>query len=148
MTTNNTTIIRKSTTSTTGYEIVFDDKVIAIEQKVLTRKGDDYSLVLPENPSNRRYYTIGKVEAAGGEVELTYKESNPTGPRGESGPRKGLEEYLEGEDRETYLRLVEKAKANRDAQKAKPKTKAELMAELEAMQALVAQLTKKEDEEA
>lgn len=142
------TIIRKSTTSTTGYEIVFDDKVLPIEQKLPTKKGDDYSLVLPENPSNRRYFTIGKIEAAGGEIELTYKESNPSGPRGESGPRKGLEEYLEGDDRETYLRLVEKAKANRDAQKQKPKTKAELEAELEALQALVAKLTAKEDEEA
>ena len=41
--------------------------------------------------------------------------SKTLGPRTESAPRKGLEEYLEGEDKAMYLALVEKAKANREA---------------------------------
>lgn len=136
--TTNTTIIRRSATSPTGYELVVNGVATPIDQKLPTKKGDDFSLVLPENPTNRRYFTVGKVEKAGGEVELTEKEA-PT-QRGESTPRKGLEEYLEGEDRETYLRLVEKAKANRDAQKSKPKTKAELEALLEQALAELAQM--------
>lgn len=147
MTNNNTTIIRRNPSAKFGYEWVQitdgQETVIALNKKTT----DDY-LYLPENPFNRRLIGLNFLAKQPDEWEVTYRDAAPRTTTGTSAPRKGLEEYLEGEDRETYLRLVEKAKANRDAQKQKPKTKAELMAELEAMQALVAQLTKKEDEEA
>lgn len=106
-----TTIIRKSTTSNTGYEIVYDDKIVEIEK---TYPGEPTTLVLPENPSNRKYFSSKKVDAAGGEIELTYKESKTFGPRTESTPKKSLEEYLDDEDKALYLALVEKAKKNRE----------------------------------
>lgn len=141
------TIIRKSTSARFGYEWVEivdgNETVIALNKKTT----DDY-LHLPENPFNRRLIGLNFLAKQGDEWEVTYRDAAPRTPSATTTPKKGLEEYLEGEDRETYLKLVEKAKANRDAQKAKPKTKAELMAELEALQTLVAQLTKKEDEEA
>lgn len=127
------TIIRTSTVSATGYELVFGDNVVSIDK---TYPGEPTTLVLPENPSNRKYFSSKKVDAAGGELELEYKESKSFGPRSESTPRKALEDWLEGEDRATYLALIEKAKANRDAAqkaaKAPKKSKADLEAELEA----------------
>ena len=115
-----TTIIRKSTLSATGYELVVDGKIVLIDK---TYPGEATTLVLPENPSNRKYFSSKKVEAAGGEIELEYKESRTLGPRSESTPRKALEDYLEGEDRELYLALVEKAKkAREEAHKKVPLT--------------------------
>ena len=110
MTTN--TIIRTSATSLTGYEIVFDDKVISIDK---TYPNEPTTLILPENPSNRKYFSSKKVDAAGGEIELTFKETRTLGSRTESSaPRKGLEEYLDEDDKALYLALVEKAKKNRE----------------------------------
>lgn len=139
MTTN--TIIRKSTLSATGYELVFDGKVVLIDK---TYPGEATTLVLPENPSNRKYFSSKKVDAAGGEMELEYKESRTLGPRSESTPRKALEDYLEGEDKELYLELVEKAKkAREEAHKKAPLTEEEKLlrviaretAKLEALRA-------------
>ena len=136
-----TTIIRKSTLSATGYELVVDGNVVLIDK---TYPGEATTLVLPENPSNRKYFSSKKVDAAGGEVELEYKESRTLGPRSESTPRKGLEDYLEGEDKELYLALVEKAKkAREEAHKKVPLTEEEKLlriiaretAKLEALRA-------------
>lgn len=110
-------LVRKNDNTNTGYELVTIDDAgketaVAIDK---TYPGEPFTLVLPANEVNRKYFNSKKVEAAGGEIELTYKESKTIGPRAESAPRKGLEEYLEGEDKELYLKLVEKAKANREA---------------------------------
>lgn len=106
------TIIRKSNSAATGYEIVDNDVVTAIEK---TYPGEPFTLLLPENGANRKYFNSKKVDAAGGQIELAYKESKSFGPRAASTPRKGLEEFLEGDDKATYLALVEKAKAAREA---------------------------------
>ena len=136
-----TTIIRKSTLSATGYELVVDGSVVLIDK---TYPGEATTLVLPDNPSNRKYFSSKKVEAAGGEIELEYKESRTFGPRAESTPRKALEDYLEGEDKELYLALVEKAKkAREEAHKKVPLTEEEKLlriiaretAKLEALRA-------------
>lgn len=135
------TIIRTSTVSATGYELVFDGTVVSIDR---TYPGEPTTLVLPQNPSNRKYFSSKKVDAAGGELELEYKESKSFGPRQESAPRKGLEEWLDEDDKATFLALVEKAKANRAAaQKAATphkKSKAELEAELARLQEMLAKL--------
>lgn len=139
------TIIRTSTVSATGYELVYDGNVVSIDK---TYPGEPTTLVLPVNPSNRKYFSSKKVDAAGGELELEYKESKHTGPRSESTPRKGLEEWLDDEDRAAYLALVEKAKSNREAAqkaaKTPKKSKAELEAELEAALAELEALKKVE----
>lgn len=115
-------LVRKNSNTNTGYELVTIDDAgkevaVAIDR---TYPGEPFTLVLPPNGANRKYFNSKKVEAAGGTIELTYKESKTVGPRTESTPRKGLEEYLEGEDRAMYLALVEKAKANREAANKKP----------------------------
>lgn len=110
-------LVRRNSNTNTGYELVtIDDSgkeaTVSIDK---TYPNEPFTLVLPANESNRKYFNSKKVEAAGGEIELTYKESKTFGPRTESAPRKSLEEYLEGEDKAMYLALVEKAKANREA---------------------------------
>lgn len=141
-------LVRKNNESATGYAIVttHDDGTESVQPINHTDPANAMILKLPENPSNRKWFSIKKVEAAGGEIELTYKESKTLGPRTESAPRKGLEEYLEGEDREMYLALVEKAKkAREEANKKAPMTEYEKrvraveraqakLAELEAQQ--------------
>lgn len=141
------TIIRRNAMN--EYELVVIDDAGVDTVTLLTDrpKNEPDTLVLPANPSNRKYFNAKKVDNAGGEVELTYKESKSYGHRTESAPRKGLEEWLDDDDRALYLELVEKAKANREAaQKTakKAKTKAELEAELEAALAQLAALTKVE----
>ena len=111
------TFVRTSNNSKTGYELVTVDEkgnevVVPIDSQP---KGEPFTLILPENESNRKYFSSKKVDAAGGKIELTYKESKTFGHRSESTTRKGLEEYLEGDDKATYLALVEKAKAAREA---------------------------------
>lgn len=110
-------LVRRNSNTATGYELVTINEAgrevsIAIDK---TYPGEPFTLVLPTNEANRKYFNSKKVEAAGGEIELTYKETRTVGPRTESTPRKGLEEYLEGDEKVEYLRLVEKAKANREA---------------------------------
>ena len=112
------TIVRKSTISTTGYELVVIDEmgnenVHAIDKMVPAKSGTTMSLVLPDNPSNRKYWTIAKVEADGGESELTYKESKTFGPRA---PQKPLEEYMTEEELELkyqYERMLEEVEQRR-----------------------------------
>lgn len=110
------TIIRKGN-SNTGYELVtIDDQNNEVVKPIeKTYPNEPYTLILPANEVNRKYFNSKKVDNAGGEIELTYKETRLLGPRTESTPRKGLEEYLEGEEKELYLKLVEKAKKNRDS---------------------------------
>ena len=121
-------LVRKNSNTNTGYELVTIDDAgketaVAIDK---TDPANPMILKLPENASNRKWFSIKKVDAAGGEIELTYKESKTIGPRAESAPRKGLEEYLEGKDKEMYLALVEKAKkAREEANKKAPMTEYE-----------------------
>lgn len=118
-------LVRRNSSTNTGYELVTIDEAgkevaVAIDK---TYPNEPFTLVLPANEANRKYFNSKKVEAAGGEIELTYKESRTIGHRTESAPRKGLEEYLEGKDKETYLALVEKAKkAREEANKKAPMT--------------------------
>lgn len=118
-----TTIIT-STNSTTGYEIriVNDDGIV--ETKPITEIVDDgKTLKLPENPSNRKYFSIKKVNEANGEIELTYKATVTLGTSTNS--TKKLEDYLDESDRELYLALVEKAKKAKEEAAKKPKTEVE-----------------------
>lgn len=79
---------------------------------------DDRYLKLPANSVNRTWVSCAKIDKAPNQC-VDYGEdvkvARTLAPRGESTPRKGLEEYLEGKDKEMYLKLVEKAKANREA---------------------------------
>ena len=142
-------LVRRNSNTNTGYELVTINDAgkevsVAIDK---TYPNEPFTLVLPANEANRKYFNSKKVDAAGGEIELTYKESKPIGPRTESTPRKGLEEYLEGKDKEMYLALVEKAKkAREEANKKAPMSDLEkAMRAVERAQAKLAELQAKEN---
>lgn len=134
------TTIRTSNTSTTGYEMV-----VITSEGIETVTGIDTfdpnnpkSLKLPDNPSNRKYLSLATIEKAGGTLELTYKAprtlTKSDAPKAQT-PKiiKGLEEYLEGDEKAEYLRLVDKAQ--KVAQIAALKASiASTLAEIEALE--------------
>ena len=142
-------LVRRNSNTNTGYELVTindagKEVAVSIDK---TYPNEPFTLVLPANEANRKYFNSKKGDAAGGEIELTYKESKTIGPRTESTPRKGLEEYLEGKDKEMYLALVEKAKkAREEANKKAPMSNLEkAMRAVERAQAKLAELQEKEN---
>lgn len=118
-----TTIIRTSTTSTTGYELVIKDELgnETVQPIQSTYKNEPYTLVLPENPAGRKYMNSKKVDAAGGEIELVTINRNPDAEHPVS--RKSLLEYMTPEDKILYEEIMERAKkAREEATKRVPMT--------------------------
>lgn len=119
------TLVRKNEMAVAGYEMVIVHDNGTEEVKEVKVAWDNKSLELPENPANRKWLffsKIGNKEV----IELEYRPTRVLGPRGETSTKKPLEEYLEGEDKEMYLKLVEKArKAREEANKPKPMTELE-----------------------
>ena len=109
--------------SLTGYVLKVDDEGFVNELKIdRTYPGEPTTLVLPENPSNRKYFSSKKVDNSEEErVELTFKESRSLGPREGNSPRKSLVDYLTDEERAICKDLMEKAKARREEANKKPK---------------------------
>lgn len=114
MTTN--TIIRKSTTSTTGYELVIVQNGQETVHLLNDRpKNEPHTLILPENPSNRKYFNDLKVDKAGGQIELSYKETRTIGPKDPTktttpkSPKPSILEYLTEDERKIYDDLIRKA---------------------------------------
>lgn len=141
------TIIRTNNSTNTGYEMVItnDEGLETIVPIDKTYPNEPYTLVLPENPCNRKYFNSKKVDNNGGEIELTYKETKVLGPRSEQSDRRPLEDYLSPEDKELYLSLVEKAKKNREESRKKtPMTELEkAQRKVEKLQELIKQLQEK-----
>ena len=82
------------------------------------------SLKLPENPSNRKYLSIERVEKAPNQTyELTPKEARKNGPV-ERAPKKPDRDYLDEDDQITYDYLMNKI---REAKRPKPLTEREKM---------------------
>ena len=109
--------------SLTGYVLKVDDEGFVNELKIdRTYPGEPTTLVLPENPSNRKYFSSKKVDNSEEErVELTFKESRSLGPREGNSPRKSLVDYLTDADKAICKDLMEKAKARREEANKKPK---------------------------
>lgn len=107
----------------------------------------DYYLKLPANTCNRVWVSCAKVDKAPGQC-IDYgteaKVARVLGPREGNVERKPLEDYLDKNDRETYLALIEKAKAARAAANKKvPLTELEkAQRAVERAQARVALLSK------
>ena len=121
-------IIKKSEKSVTGYEMVVIDaegneKVTLLNDRP---KNEPHTLILPENPSNRKYFSDIKVDKSpDGEVELTYKATIQIGNRIASDKKPWLE-YLTEEERKLYDELKATAEARKaEAEKPKPKTELE-----------------------
>lgn len=107
----------------------------------------DYYLKLPVNTCNRVWVSCAKVDKAPGQC-IDYgaeaKVARVLGPREGNVERKPLEDYLDEEDRKTYLALIEKAKAARTAaNKKQPMSELEkAQRSVEKWQARVALLSK------
>lgn len=122
------TFITTSSKAATGYELRVqnDDNSVDVTYIEKTYPNEPYTLVLPQNPSNRKYFNSKKVDAAGGTIELTFKESKTFGPRTNNGePKKKLEDYLTDEEKSILADIMAKAKARREADKPKPLTEVE-----------------------
>ena len=108
-------IIRKSEVSMSGYELVVIDEgveeVLLINERV---KKDPKVLILPDNPSNRKYFTDNKVDKNGGEIELSYKESRSLDKSDKSDKsdikvsKSKILEYMTEEERKIYDEIIEK----------------------------------------
>lgn len=144
--------ITRSNSSKTGYELVTisDDGQKSVQLIDKTYPNEPYTLVLPQNASNRKYFNSKKVEAAGGTIELEYKESKTFGPRTTSTTQtatksaKPIEDYLNDEDKATYLALVAKANKAREIEKAKQQYEEALKLYNELLNANKADKTSKE----
>lgn len=107
----------------------------------------DYYLKLPVNTCNRVWVSCAKVDKAPGQC-IDYgaeaKVARVLGPREGNVERKPLEDYLNEEDRKTYLALIEKAKAAKAAANKKQPTSELEKAQraVEKWQARVALLSK------
>ena len=116
--------IRQNVSTKTGYEIVSIDELGNENVQPITDiTKDGKSYILPDNPSNRHFWAISRVQDE--PVELTYKESKTFGPRDNSQPRKKLEDYLTDEEKAIIEDLMNKAKARKEADKPKPLTEVE-----------------------
>ena len=107
------------------------------------------SLKLPENPSNRKYLSIERIEKSPNQTyELTPKDPRKNGPI-ERTPKKPDRDYLSDEDKLIYDNLMNKireAKELEKAQKNRPLTEAEkLMRTIERLQSKLEKLNEKGD---
>ena len=80
------TFIRENKDATLGYELVIrnDDGIETTIEITEKDPNNDGSLKLPENPSNRKYFSISRIK---GETELTYKEKRTIEKSTEGKPR-------------------------------------------------------------
>ena len=125
------TYITKSENAATGYElrIVHDNGEVEVKYIETTYKGEPKTLVLPENPSNRKYFNSDKVDKAGGTIELTYKESKTLGQKvseGKPATKKidAIEQYLTEDELKVWNELKEKAQLRATLAKAKAEAEA------------------------
>ena len=107
------------------------------------------SLKLPENPSNRKYLSIERIEKSPNQTyELTTKEPRKNGPI-ERAPKKPDRDYLSDEDKLIYDNLMNKIKEAKElekAQKNRPLTEAEkLMRTIERLQSKLEKLSEEGD---
>ena len=123
--------IKRNPTAPTGYELV-DNGVTTPITKIVD---DGKTLVLPPNSSNRKYWSIEKVNK--GEVELTYKETRTLEHKTDkvSTPKVNrlnddAKTYLTDEEYETFSKLLRKIEFNKEV-----KLLNEQIAQLEAKKA-------------
>lgn len=112
-----------------------------IKCEVKQPKGWDMTVFLPENPTGRQLFNLNKLEAAlqkNDEVELNVKTPVNRTNTQSTRTRTPIEDYLEGDEKEMFIKLRDKALANREKAMNDPKAKlmakiAKYQAELEAL---------------
>ena len=120
-------IIRKNVEKEFNYELVEIDENLNEEiLDILDIVDDGRTLKLPENSSNRKFFSIRKIEEKGGLIELSYKESiKLDGTRS----RKSIEDYLTPDEKIQLENLLNKGRIRRDEEKSRPKTEREKLEE-------------------
>lgn len=107
-----------------------------IKCEVKQPKGWDMTVFLPENPTGRKLFNLNKLEAAlqkNNEVELNVRTPINRTNTQSTRTRTPIEDYLEGDEKEMFIKLRDKALANRE--KAMNDPKAKLMAKIVKYQA-------------
>lgn len=145
------TLITTSSKAKTGYELrITDDQGKTIVKLIdSTYPGEPTTLVLPENPANRKYFSTKKLETIGEEgLELTYKEPRVLGPRlPGSGSTQKLTDFATEEELKVYNNLLTKWKERREeAKKMANDPMAKALRELERAKAKVEALKKAKGE--
>ena len=122
------TKIIKTPHTSTGYSIQVTDENGTTTTPINEIVDEGKTLKLPSNPSNRKYFSVKKVEDANGEIELTYKETIHLSPKLEKSeksdkspaPKKDdLTDYLDDEDKKPYEDLIKKATKRKEIALAK-----------------------------
>lgn len=143
------TYITTSTTSTTGYAIVDNGVTTDINA---TDPKNERILKLPENSSNRKWYSADKVDK--GQVELTFKASVKLGSKHMKPSKEDWTMYLTDEEKDELEALKEQAtkrmndpieKAKRALEQARKEYEALLAKALEDREALTEELGELED---
>ena len=138
--------ITKNENSKHGYDLIVDNNNGETQVIELTRKTTDNYLHMPEqcaNETNRRLISIAMIQKANVDMfEVMPREyREPRKLSTSNAQRKGLEEYLNEEDRAIFLALIEKAKtAREEANKKVP------LSPIEKAQRKIAQLQAKLEE--
>lgn len=115
------TKIIKSDKSATGLAISVDGKVIELNK--FWKDGN--SILLPENPANRKWFKASQMKGRT-EIVLEYKETRVFGPRAEgSAGKKSWVDYLNDEDKLLYDSLRQKGEKAKADDVKKPKTELE-----------------------
>lgn len=112
-----------------------------IKCEVKQPKGWDMTVFLPENPTGRKLFNLNKLEAAlqkNNEVELNVRTPVNRTNTQSTRTRTPIEDYLEDDEKEMFIKLRDKALTNREKAMNDPKAKlmakiAKYQAELEAL---------------
>ena len=84
--------------SKTGYAIQDNDFILNIDEMT----DDGKTLKLPDNSSNRKFYSLKKIQE--GKTELTYKASTTYGPR----EKKNWQDYMTQEEKDALTLIKER----------------------------------------
>lgn len=118
--------------------VIIDDNNQVVNDSVIEGRDpkDPSILKLPENPSNRKWLSMKKVDMSlNQELVLDYKESRTLNTHHTSGVVKTSKsdiEYLTDEEREVYLGLMKKIQDRKERSKIEAQI-AQLKAQLESL---------------
>lgn len=124
-----------------------------VELEVKQPKGWEPTIMLPENPTNRKLINKAvadkKLDENPDGFELTVKAACvPCQTTSLAVPNKKLIEYLSDAEKEEYMAIIERARQAYEASKAKPMTEKEkLEAKIAKLQAQIAAMDEVKEEE-
>lgn len=102
------TKITKSEKSKSGYQIEFDGKIFQLND--YPKNEENITLILPENPSNRKFIRISKIEKSNLPLILNYKDSIKLSdyPKSEKSKSKKFnpEDFLNDDEKIQYQELM------------------------------------------